>query len=136
MFARSNLRRPFIALSLIAALAAALVVTPGCSPSTDDRLVGTWVGQTIDPATDKPGKTTTTYTFRKDGNLDVQMSAADSPYPSQWSVLSWEGDVVTIRMLNYQQEWIVRKVKMLGTEEFDMVDEADVSLGKFKRNPT
>ena len=134
MFARSNLRQSLVAFSLVSALAAALVVTPGCSPSTDDRLVGKWSGQSIDPATNKPTKTTINYTFRKDGNLDVQMSAADSPYPSQWSVLSWEGDVVTIRMLNYQQEWVVRKVKMIGTEEFEMVDEADVSLGKFKRD--
>jgi hypothetical protein len=135
MFARSNLRRSLVALSFVTALfAAALVVTPGCSPSTDDRLVGKWTGQNVDPATGKPDKTTITYTFRKDGNMEVQSSAADTPYPSQWSVLSWEGDVVTFRMLNYQQEWVVRKAKMLGTDEFDLVDEADVPLGKFKRD--
>lgn len=134
MFARSNLRLSLIALSLVSALAAALVVTPGCSPSTDDRLVGTWTGQNVDPGTGKPDKTTINYTFREDGNLDVKMSAADTPYPSQWSVLSWEGDVVTIRMLNYQQEWVVRKVKMIGTEEFEMIDESDVLIGKFKRD--
>lgn len=135
MFARSNLRRSLVALSLLSAIAATLLVMPGCSPSTDDRLVGKWLGQNVDPDSGKPGRTTTTYTFREDGNLDVQTSAADTPYPSQWSVLSWEGDVVTIRMLNYQQEWVVRKVKMSGTDEFEMVDEADVSLGKFKRTP-
>lgn len=134
MFARSNLRLSLIALSLVSALAATLLVTPGCSPATDDRLVGKWTGQNIDPATGKPDKTTITYTFRKDGNMEVQSSAADTPYPSQWSVLSWEGDIVTIRMLNYQQEWVVRKLKMVGTEEFEMADEADVALGKFKRS--
>jgi hypothetical protein len=136
MFARSNQRRSLPALSLaLAVVAAALVMTTGCSPSTDDRLVGTWVGQNVDPQTNKPGKTSITYTFRKDGNLDVQMSAADTPYPSQWSVLSWEGDLVTIQMLNYQQEWVVRKVKMNGTDEFEMSDDADELVGTFKRNP-
>lgn len=135
MFVRLN-RRSFGISFVVSLFAAALVVTPGCSPSTDDRLVGKWVGQNIDPMTNQPSKTTITYTFRKDGNLDVSMSATDTPYPSQWSVLSWEGDLVTIQMLNYQQEWVVRKVKMNGTDEFEMRDDADELVGTFKREAT
>ncbi|HEV7281249.1 MAG TPA: hypothetical protein VGN57_13680 [Pirellulaceae bacterium] len=137
MFARSNQRRSLIALSLVLALLAAASVTMvGCSPSTDDRLVGRWVGQNIDPLTGKPGRTSITYTFREDGNVEVQTSAADTPYPSQWSVLSWEGDLVTIQMLSYQQEWVVRKVKMNGADEFEMRDEVDELVGTFKREAT
>ena len=37
-------------------------------------------------------------------------------------------------MLDYQQEWIVRKAKMKGTDEFEMFDESDAVVGTFKRD--
>lgn len=127
MSAPSKLSRRLVVLSLAIALVGATLGLAGCSPTVDTRLVGKWSGKVASGAT-------MTYTFREDGNLDVESSATDTGFPSQWSALSWEGDDITIRWYDYQQTPVVWKVKMKGTDEFEAFGEGDAVVGTFKRD--